>query len=186
MTGIGFGAAFAVDKFYLRSKGNRVMPEGPEIHRAADRVHAALSGRPAQAVFFGLPHLESLGEGLTGQQVVSVTAHGKAMLTEFEDGRCVFSHNQLYGRWYVVKAGSRPSTRRSLRFMVENEDKAALLYSASTLEVLTPDDIPLHPFLAKLGPDPLHAGVTPGRIEKQLKSSTFRGRSLGALLLDQS
>ncbi len=162
------------------------MPEGPEIHRAADRVRKAILDQPAVEVFFGLPQLAALAEGLTGQRVVSVTAHGKAMLTGFEDGRAVFTHNQLYGRWYVAKAGTRPHTRRSLRFMVETTDKAALLYSASTIEVLSEDDLPHHPFLSKLGPDPLHREVTARRIARQLEDRAFRGRSLGALLLDQS
>ena len=160
------------------------MPEGPETHRAADRIRRALQYEVAADVFFGLSHLEPLAQGLVGQRVMSVTAYGKAMLTEFEDGRAVFSHNQLYGRWYVVRSGTRPSTRRSLRFMVETEAKAALLYSASTIEVLSPEDRQHHPFLCRLGPDPLHDDVTVDSIRAQL--ARFSRRSLGALLLDQS
>lgn len=162
------------------------MPEGPEIHRAADRVRSAVVNRPTERVFFGLAHLASLSDGLTGQRVVAVQAHGKAMLTEFEDGRSVFTHNQLYGRWYVVNAGQAPSTGRSLRFAIETETKRALLYSASTIEVLTPDELPHHPFLSRLGPDPLHDDVTVARVQAQLQDRTFRGRALGGLLLDQS
>ena len=163
-----------------------MVPEGPEIHRAADRIRTALIERPTERVFFGLPHLAPLAEGFTGQRVTGVTAYGKAMLTAFEDGRSVFSHNQLYGRWFIMKAGSRPATNRSLRFLVENDQKAALLYSASTLEVLMPDDVPHHPFLSKLGPDPLQSGVGPGRVRAQLEDRRFKGRALSALLLDQA
>ncbi len=162
------------------------MPEGPEIHRAADRIRTALAGQRAQDVFFGLAGLDALADGLIGQRVVDVAAHGKAVLTEFEDGRSVFSHNQLYGRWYVVRAGKRPNTRRSLRFMVETSSHAALLYSASTIEVLSPGDRSYHPFLSKLGPDPLHGVVGPHDVLTQLEDRRFSGRTLGALLLDQA
>ncbi len=161
------------------------MPEGPEIRRAADRVHKAIGGRTANNVFFAFEHLEPFAQRLTGRRVERVTSRGKAMLTIFEGDYAVYSHNQLYGRWQTAKPGTRPATRRSLRFAVDTAHRSALLYSASEIDVIERARIDEHPFLARLGPDALDKGVTAEQIDDRLASARFRRRQLAALLLDQ-
>ena len=160
------------------------MPEGPEIHRAADQIAKAIVGQRAELVHFGLPGLQHWESDLTGCEVTAVEAHGKAILTRFDAGVCVYSHNQLYGKWYVREAGFYPKTGRSLRMEIRTEAKAALLYSASEIEVLRPEDEPLHRYLAKLGPDALDMGVDEARVVQQMEDKRFAGRNLGGLLLD--
>ena len=161
------------------------MPEGPEIRRAADRVAAAIAGRVASWVWFGLPELERWGPVLSGRRVERVDTRGKAMLTRFEGGLVVYSHNQLYGRWYVRKAGSEPKTNRQLRFAVHTAERSALLYSASEIDVLGEEALDAHPFLAKLGPDLLDEGTDERVVRARLRDGRFRRRQLGALYLDQ-
>lgn len=162
------------------------MPEGPEIHRAADRLHAAIARRKAQRVFFAFPRLESFARELTGRRIRGVEARGKAMLVRFSGDWTVFSHNQLYGRWIVVKAGSLPDTRRSLRFAIHTREQSALLYSASEIAVLHDGEIDRHPYLARLGPDLLAPGVGPAAVARRAVSPRFRRRRWASLLLDQS
>lgn len=161
------------------------MPEGPEIHRQADRIRAAIEGQSTEEVFFAFEHLRTWGERLSGRRVERVEARGKALLIHFEGERLVYSHNQLYGRWYVKKAGQFPPTRRSLRLAIHTEKQSALLYSASTIEVLAPEEIEHHPFLGKLGLDPLHPDVTWGQVRKRLDETAWRRKQLAAVLLDQ-
>ncbi len=161
------------------------MPEGPEIRRAADQVAQAIVGERADEVFFAFPELAFAQEDLTGRRVTDVTSRGKAMLTCFEGGRVVYSHNQLYGRWYVRRAGSLPKTNRQLRFAVHTKKRSALLYSASEIDVLAEDELEAHPFLARLGPDALDTKVRSRQIERRLASDAFRRRQIGGLLLDQ-
>ena len=101
------------------------MPEGPEIHRAADQIAAAVEGERAELVAFGLDRLRPWETELTGARVTDVEAHGKAILTRFDVGVAVYSHNQLYGKWYVRAAGSYPKTGRSLRMEVRTPKNAA-------------------------------------------------------------
>lgn len=162
------------------------MPEGPEIHRAADSLAKALVDRPLEHVGFGLTRLADFADGLVGATPRAVEAWGKALLVRFDEGRVLYSHNQLYGRWYVVRPEAWPKTNRSLRVELRNAAKWALLYSASEIELLEPDEVGLHPYLRKLGPDLLHATTSPERIAEQLEDQRFRGRALGGLLLDQS
>ena len=114
------------------------MPEGPEILRAADQVARAIAGRVATHVEFGLPKLVRHGPALSGRRVEAVEARGKALLLHFAGGTSVYTHNQLYGRWYVVKPERMPRTNRELRLAIHARDAWALLYSASEIEVLPP------------------------------------------------
>jgi len=162
------------------------VPEGPEIRRAADRLARVLVGQQTTRVWFAFEHLAPFAEGLTGQAVEAVEPRGKALLTRFAGGWNIYSHNQLYGRWYVMTAGRTPRTNRSLRLAIETDSHAALLYSASEIEVLRDDDLGEHPFLSRIGPDVLDPGVEVVDVEQRLRDPRFHRRSVGALLLDQT
>jgi endonuclease-8 len=94
------------------------MPEGPEIRRAADRVASAIQGEMAEEVFFAFDRLKPFERELIGWKVQEVTTRGKGMLTRFDGGLSVYTHNQLYGRWYVMSGDRLPKTGRQLRFAV--------------------------------------------------------------------
>ena len=162
------------------------MPEGPEIRRAALRIGKVLNGKVARSVTFSQPHLQRFNQALSGETVLDVSSRGKAMLTHFSNELTVYSHNQLYGRWYVVKRDKQPATGRTLRVAIRTDTHSALLYSASDIEVLTPEQLPLQKYLAKIGPDALDARVVWRDVLDQLKSKQFCKRSLAALYLDQS
>lgn len=161
------------------------MPEGPEIHRTADRLAAAVLNEPLQRVTFAFAELKPFERRLRGHAIVSITARGKALLTAFDNGWTMYSHNQLYGVWKVVPAGTRPATRRSLRVALETAHQAALLYSASAVEMWRSDAIASHPFLAGLGPDVLDPALDAETVAARLRSAAFCRRALGGLLLDQ-
>ena len=162
------------------------MPEGPEVRREADRIARALVGGPISDVWFAFDHLRRWSGFLRGVPVLSVGSRGKAMLIRFANGVNIYSHNQLYGRWFVKSRGQLPKTNRQLRLAVHTEKHSALLYSASDIVVLSDDELESHSFLARLGPDVLSKDVGPSEIQARLQDSRFRRRSLGGLLLDQA
>ena len=162
------------------------MPEGPEIRRIATQLHKILAGNVARKVRFTQEPLLNYGYELSGQLVDSVSSRGKALLTRFEGGMTIYSHNQLYGRWYITKRDKPPRTNRTLRLAVHTETHSARLFSASAIEVLTPEELPLHAYLARLGPDALDHQCVWRDILARLQASEFAGRSLAALYLDQS
>jgi endonuclease-8 len=161
------------------------MPEGPEIRRAADKIHRAIAGNVASDVFFAFDHLKPYEAELIGQEVLSVTAYGKALVTTFDHGWSVYSHNQLYGIWVTCKPDVVPATRRQLRFAVHTPHRWALLYSASDIEVLATEAVPQHPYIARLGPDTLDETVTPAQVEARTLGAPCRRRQFATLLLDQ-
>ena len=162
------------------------MPEGPEIRRAADRIAKVLVDQPITAAEFTIPGLRRFGRRITGCSVTSVDTRGKAMLTRFENGLTLYSHNQLYGRWYVTKSGCWPATRRSLRVALHTPSHSALLYSATEVQILNERQLEQHPFLRRLGPDILDPELTEESIVARLDEPRFRRRSVGALYLDQA
>ena len=68
-----------------------------------------------ERVRFGLPRLKPEEGVLSGQRVLEVEPRGKALLTHFENGLSLYSHNQLYGVWRICPAGKPPNLGRSLR-----------------------------------------------------------------------
>jgi len=163
------------------------MPEGPEIRREADAIHAALAGRALTRVEYRVPGLVSKGRALRGVTVVRAYARGKAMLIEFGNGLTHYSHNQLYGRWSVMPATKDPERgRRVVRVILGNDEKLAVLYSATQIELLPTREVERHRFLVKLGPDALDEATTIARVVAALADPRRARSTLGALLLDQS
>ncbi|RWZ54732.1 endonuclease VIII [Halobacillus fulvus] len=162
------------------------MPEGPEIRRAADQIENVLIDRPVLDISFAFEHLQGYEEILQGAYIKKVETKGKAMLIRFENGYTIYSHNQLYGKWYTRNAYNYPKTNRQLRLAIHNEKKSALLYSASDIEVLRDEEVPDHPFIRKVGPDLLNEDVSVEDLVERFKSRKFHRRKWTSLLLDQA
>lgn len=161
------------------------MPEGPEIRLEADAVRGALGGKVAESVFFAFRRLKRYQARLSGARVTSVRAQGKAILIGFENQLTIYSHNQLYGRWRVLKNGARPETGRQLRVAIQGPRRSALLYSASDIQVLKSDALASHPYLSRLGPDILNDRVNVRALKRRISAPEFANRSFASLFLDQ-
>ncbi|HBX13687.1 MAG: endonuclease VIII, partial [Leclercia adecarboxylata] len=152
------------------------MPEGPEIRRAADSLEAAIKGKPLTDVWFAFPQLKPFESRLIGERVTHVETRGKALLTHFSNQLTLYSHNQLYGVWRVVETGQEPQTTRVLRVKLQTAEKTILLYSASDIEMLMPEQLATHPFLQRVGPDVLDLSLTAEDVKARLLSAKFRNR----------
>lgn len=161
------------------------MPEGPEIHRAADLLTGALAGRKLVHVEYRVPRLARRGASLAGRRVRRVYARGKALLVDFEGGLSHYSHNQLYGWWRVTAGCQTQDEERSVRVVLSTAQHTATLYAATQIALLPTADVERHPYVARLGPDALDTAITQAMLRARLADSRFAGRALGSLLLDQ-
>ena len=161
------------------------MPEGPEIKIEADKIAAAICGEVIDDVFFAQDGLKQHERRLRGAKVKQVTARGKAMLIHFDNDLTMYSHNQLYGRWYTRARGEIPHTNRTLRAALHAPTMSALLYSASEIAVLSPQQLEHQAYLKKLGPNPLEENLDWRDFVARLRDEKFARRTLGALYLDQ-
>jgi endonuclease-8 len=162
------------------------MPEGPEIRRAADTIAKVLVNQPVDTVRFGIPRLRRHAKVLRGHRIVDIETRGKALLTHFEHGYSIYSHNQLYGVWRVIKGHKLPETTRSLRLLLQTPTHSAILYSASDISVWPTEELVEHPFLKRIGPDIMNSELAWRDIAARLQADPFRARELCALYLDQA
>ena len=161
------------------------MPEGPEIRRAADGIAAVLEGSTIDKVTFGIPRLRRYSAQLRGHQVINIETRGKALLTHFDHGYSIYSHNQLYGVWRVIRGHKLPQSSRSMRLLLQTSTHSAILYSASDISVWPTAELMAHPFLAKIGPDIMDRSLTWRDIAQRLSEPGFVRKELAALYLDQ-
>lgn len=162
------------------------MPEGPEIKRAADRLAKVLVGKRLVQVNFGLERLETFEKELTNTRIKRMETRGKGLLTFFDNGKVMFTHNQLYGKWITCTVDAIPVSNRQVRVALYTKTHVAILYSASDIEVVDENDLNSIPFLSRLGPDVLDDQLKREAVLKRLSDQRFAGRSISSLLLDQS
>ena len=162
------------------------MPEGPEIRRAADQIADVLVGQTIDTVRFGLPRLRHRARKLKGHSVIDVETRGKALLTHFDHGLSIYSHNQLYGVWRTVKGHKLPKPNRSLRLLLQTSTHSAILYSASDISVWPTEELAQHPFLQKIGPDIMDTSLEWRDIARRLMEPRFASTALSTLFLDQA
>ena len=166
------------------------MPEGPEIRRVADALEKQVAGRIIDDIRFGMDSLKHWQDQLIGAKIIRLETYGKAMVMFLDTTDacqlCIYSHNQLYGRWYLCDTGDYPDTKRQLRIAIDCEGKSALLYSASDISVFEQDELNQHPFIKKLGPDVLDKSTTVQQVVERLISTKYKNCQLGRVLTNQS
>lgn len=161
------------------------MPEGPEIWRTSDRLNEALANRKVTDLFFAFDRFKRYEEELVNLAITKVEPRGKALITRFENGLNIYSHNQLYGKWIVTDNGEQPETGRTLRIAIRNASNTARLYSATEIEVLDDRELENHDYLKNLGPDILHPETDFDKVFRQITKEEYQNRMLTSLFLDQ-
>jgi len=162
------------------------VPEGPEIHRVADRLAQVLEGRTLVHAEYRLDALARRGKSLAGKAVCRVYARGKALLIDFAGQLTHYSHNQLYGRWVITAGHGAQDGPRAVRVILATATHTATLYSATDVALLPTSAVARHPYLAKLGPDALDPHTSVAAVRVRFVDPRFARHRLGSLLLDQA
>ena len=130
------------------------MPEGDTILRAARTLNRALSGRTVTK--FSSPLSQLKQAQLEGRVVTEVSAHGKNMLMNFDDGRTLYSHMRMHGSWHIYRPGEKWQKPAHLAVCsLETDAFVAVCFNAPVLELLTEKERTRHKVLGALGPDVL-------------------------------
>ncbi|MGE0791807.1 MAG: DNA-formamidopyrimidine glycosylase family protein [Sandaracinaceae bacterium] len=155
------------------------MPEGDTIHRAAERLSAALVGQRIVRWYSDLAEL--MDARLADRVVTSVEARGKHLLITFDDGRALHTHMRMNGRWLVRPVGwpRRVGGRRVAQ--LETERHLVVCVDAPVCELVRAGRVPDE--VARLGPDLLAPDVD---LEEALRRLREHGSlPLGEALLRQ-
>lgn len=170
------------------------MPEGPEVRRHADTLHAALAGEPILTLTARtrVAHawLDAHPDAFPGRRVERVFAHGKNLIGLVQGDLYFYSHLLMWGRWMVETETLDPPHDRRERARIAVPGATALLLSAPIFEVGGGDPYARIANLARLGPDILPPGgpdaFDAAQFLQRLQAPEHLGRTVGAALLDQT
>lgn len=159
------------------------MAEGDTIHRAAQRIGAALAGE-VLAVAAPNPRGRASGvERLDGRTLDQVEARGKHLLLHFGDA-VLHSHLGMNGSWRIASRGASLDKLASSAWVVlAGEEQQAAQFGGPTLRVLSSAQLRRDPVLSRLGADILAADFDFEAAVRSLRSAGER--DVGDALLDQ-
>ncbi len=158
------------------------MPEGDSVHRLAERLRAASTGK--RVVAGELRSGNGAGTDLGGVRVSGHDTHGKHLLTRLDSGHTLHTHLRMQGSWTITRPGrSLPiAERERTRVRLHLEDGQTLwgqdLPVVDLLPTTREADV-----IGHLGPDPLRADWDADEAVRRLARDP--GRPLVAALLDQ-
>lgn len=94
------------------------MPEGDTVRRLADRIGARFVGERCSRSIARDPRIVHLD--LAGARLDEADAVGKWLLLRFDDGRTVYGHLRMDGRWDLGRRSSAPAWQRRLEVQFES------------------------------------------------------------------
>jgi endonuclease-8 len=180
------------------------MPEGDTIHRAADTLTRAIGGQIVLRARSSLPALARAAEGLAGQRIESIEAHGKHLLIQFEGGLALHSHMRMTGSWHIYRPGEAwQRSERASRFVIETANFVAVCFNAPVVELVRskvtdngrPPALAVSlPFqrrgpggaadIARLGPDLLKPDFDKAEAARRIRARA--DAAIGEVVLDQT
>jgi endonuclease VIII len=162
------------------------MPEGPEIRQATDALNKVLAKQRVVQLRFGQPRLKPFERRFKNASVLHLEPKGKAILTHFDNGHSIYSHNQLYGEWAIFNKNAEPSSHKQRRIIIDTENHRAVLYSASDIDILKTEFVGTHPYIIKLGVELLNPNIRSSNVLQTLQAPRWQNKSIAQLLLDQA
>ncbi|HEY0761178.1 MAG TPA: DNA-formamidopyrimidine glycosylase family protein [Pyrinomonadaceae bacterium] len=164
------------------------MPEGPEVRKYADALHAALSGRAIVSLEARTKDarrwLHDNEQRLKGRRVERVVSHGKHLLGYIEGDFFFHSHLMMWGRWQTFGFEVPEKDRRERARILVN-GAAAILLSAPIFNVGEGDPYDKIEILNTLGPDALPYRGRFNRAEFLRRLHEHEDEAIGAALLNQ-
>ena len=163
------------------------MPEGDTLQRTATGLAPHLVGRAVTAarVRAGGPQVQRV----VGATITDVEAVGKNLLIRFDNGLELRTHLRMTGSWHRYRPGERwrrPAARA--RLVLEVLGAVAVCFDAPVIELFETRTEPIHPTLARLGPDLLDDAWGPAHATEALSRLRDRARAgltISEALLDQ-
>lgn len=166
------------------------MPELPEVETVRSGLEPVLTGRTLRDVVVRRPDLrfplpEDFAGRLRGRAVVSVDRRAKFLLIRLDDGMVWLAHLGMSGRFRIGDAEGATADPHE-HVLVRTDDGVGIRFHDPRrfgfMDLIREDDLPNHPRLANLGPEPLGEAFTADHLARH-----FAGRAapVKAVLLDQ-
>jgi endonuclease-8 len=161
------------------------VPEGDTLARTAAGLRPYLVGRSVTAATARLPGPQV--ERIVGSHITAVDSMGKNLLIRFDNGLEIRTHLRMSGAWHRYRPGERwrrPAARA--RLVLEVPGAVAVCFDAPTVELFEQRAEPLHPSLARLGPDLLAPDFDREEAIRRLRDASRAPVEIGIALVDQT
>lgn len=164
------------------------MPEGHTLHRLAGALDDAFGG--------SVPEVSSpqgrFADGaalLDGTVLERAWAHGKLLFVDFAQGRTLYVHLGLIGKWFVLPVAAEhaelgPPVTGAVRLRIADEHHVADLRGPMACQVV--DEAEVDRLVARQGPDPLQPVGDLNDPDAAYRAITRSGKTLAELLMDQT
>lgn len=166
------------------------MPELPEVETVRRGLAEVLEGQRLVGVRARRPDLRfpipaGFEARLTGRRVVSVGRRGKFLVIRLEGDLVLICHLGMSGSFRIFSHDPPPPQTHD-HIILRTESQTTLRFHDPRrfgfVDLVTAGDLPDHPMLAKLGPEPLEADFTGRYLAACLKG---RITPVKAAILDQ-
>lgn len=158
------------------------MPEGDSVYRVARRLEPALVGRTLRRGELRVPAHATAD--LAGHAVTGIDTRGKHLLTRFDSGLTLHTHQRMDGSWTLTRPGRRLPAHllADVRVLLATDAGVTAYGLRMPLVELLPtaDEATV---VGYLGPDPLRADWDAAEAVRRLGADP--DRPLAAALLDQ-
>ena len=121
---------------------------------------------------------------LIGEHLVRVETRGKHLLMPLSNGETLHTHGMQYGSWQVgAPAMEFRKPEKFVRLRLETAAHLAVFYHGPIVELLTAEELAVHPRLTALGPDLMAEDFD--RDEAFRRVHAAGAQPIGAAVLDQ-
>jgi len=174
-----------------RRRAHNAVPELPEVETVRRGLLPVLLDRRLEHVQVRQPLLRwpvpaDFARALTGRRVTDLGRRGKYLIIHLDDGRAVIAHLGMSGSMAVRPGSNRPPPAPHDHVIFDTDDGVRITFHDprrfGALLLTTEPDLPAHPLLAHLGPEPLEDAFTGAVLAARLGATR---RTLKTALLDQ-
>lgn len=166
------------------------MPELPEVETVRRGLKPVLVGRRLLRVMVRRPDLRTpfpadFARRLEGRVVTAVERRAKYLLIRLDDAQVLIIHLGMTGRFDIVHGVPPPAGPHDHVDLTVEGATTARFHDPrrfGSMDLTTTADLPAHPGLAKLGPEPLDRAFTGRALAARLAG---RAGPLKTVLLDQ-
>jgi endonuclease-8 len=157
------------------------VPEGDNLHRAAQELTPVLVGKPLRAL--SLVRRTESTDGLLGHPISGVEARGKNLLVHFAGGLSLHVHLKMNGR-IIIAPLTRARRTPDTVVVLDTDAHRVTIARAPVARLIRTQDLVRDLHFRNLGPDVLAPSFD---LEEALRRLAARGElTLGEALLDQS
>ncbi|OAI40690.1 hypothetical protein AYO38_05400 [bacterium SCGC AG-212-C10] len=162
------------------------MPEGDSLYRFAARLRPVLEGQVILGARSHGPGPVPQVARIVGAMCTGVSAVGKNLLIDFDNGLTLRGHLRMYGTWHVYKPGELwRKPERDARLILEVDGATVVNFTAPVIELLETRAVGLHQPVSGLGPNLIDEDFDEDEVLRRFREPSRAMLTMGDAVMDQ-